>query len=53
VRDEHQDEQQTACRRREDEEIGGHHVSDVIRQKRVPGLGGRLPVGPMYFATVA
>jgi hypothetical protein len=53
VRDEQQDEQQTAGRRRHDEEIGGHHLSEVIRQKRAPGLRWRLAVAPLYFATLA
>lgn len=44
VRNEHQDEQQTARRRRDDEDIGCHHLSDVIPQERAPVLGWRLPV---------
>jgi len=53
VRDDHQDEQQSARGRRHDEEVGGRDLVHVIRRERAPGLGRRFGGSAMYFATVA
>ena len=38
VGEEYQDEQEAVRRGRDDEEIGGHDLADVILQERAPGL---------------
>lgn len=40
VRQDHQDEQETARRGRHDEEIRGHELADVVGQERTPRLRG-------------
>ena len=37
------DKEKSIRDRRDDEEIGSHHLSNVIREKRAPGLRGWAP----------
>ena len=49
VRQDDQHKQEPIRDRRDDEEIGGHHLGDVIREKRAPGLGGWSPTPDQVF----
>jgi hypothetical protein len=47
VREHDEDEEEPEAYRRHDEEVGGHDLACVIRQKRAPGLGRWTPL-PSY-----
>ena len=49
VRQDDQHKQKSIRHGRDDEEIGGHDLGAVIREKRAPGLGGWSPTPNQVF----